>query len=104
MRNINNLRLGGVDPDVIRLDDDFLLGIAPENSGSFSLETQTLNRPLHVRPLHNVCLSNGRNPVRILGHHLKHARIVCKRLDADIPGLRFNQTFVHLAAKHRLSL
>jgi len=104
LRNINNLRLCGFDPDVIPLDDDFLLRIAVENSGSLRLETQALNRPLHVLPLHNVGLSNSRDPVRVLGHHLKHIGIMGKRFDADIPGLRFNQAFVQAAPKHRLRL
>jgi hypothetical protein len=37
LRNVNNLGLCGLDLDVIRLDDHFLFGVAPENSGSLSL-------------------------------------------------------------------
>jgi len=104
LRNIDDLGLCRFDPDEVRLDDDVLLRIAAENPGSFRLKAETLNRPLHVRPLHHIRLSDGGNPLRVLGHHLKHAGVMRKCLDADIPGLRFNQTFVHSSAKHELGM
>jgi hypothetical protein len=104
LRNIDHLRLCRFDSNVIGFDSYRLLGTALKNPGLLGLQAQPLNRSLHVGPLHDIRLPERSSPIRILRHQLKDLRVMRECLNADIPGLRFDETLIHPAVHQRLRL
>jgi hypothetical protein len=93
-----------LDSNVVGFDSYRLLGTALKNPGLLGLKAQPLNRSFNVVPLHDICLPERSSPIGILRHQLKDLRIMRERLNADIPGLRFDETLIHLAIQQRLRL
>jgi hypothetical protein len=68
-----------------------------QNPGLIGLLAEALNRSFDIALLRDICLSERCGPVGVLRHHLKDLRIMRERLDADIPGLRFDEALIHSA-------
>jgi hypothetical protein len=98
------LRLRRFDSDVIGVDGHNLLGITLKNPGLLGLAAQALNRSFHVALLRDIRLPERRSPIGVLCHHLKDLRIMRECLNADIPGLRFDETLIHPAVQQCLRL
>jgi hypothetical protein len=97
LRNVNHLWLCRFDANVIRFDTDNLFGITLQNPVLLGLPAQALNRCFDITFLCDICLPERCSPVLVLRHHLKDLRIMRERLNADIPGLRLDETFIYPA-------